>query len=130
MATQRIEFTELEPGVVDVVDPIVIGARVQITDDLEVVSAIPETVEIGSLFDDRLRMYRAVNVVIEQEVGFFLAKLEGFDEFGYSDNPMGAVDDLRLTLAELYWSLKEDQENLGAHLSELWQRITGIIREA
>ena len=130
MATQRIEFTELEPGVVDVVEPILFGARVEISDDLEVVSAIPETVEIGSLFDDRLRMNGPLTVEIEQEVGFFLAKLQGFDEFGYSDNPMGAVDDLRLTLAELYWSLKEDQDNLGVHLSELWQRILGIIREA
>ena len=130
MATQRIEFIELEPGVVDVVEPVMIGARVEVSAILEVVSAIPETVEIGSLFDDRLRMNGPLIVVIEQEGDFFIAKLEGFDEFGYSDDPMGAVDDLRLTLAELYWSLKDDHNNLGTHLSELWQRILGIIREA
>ena len=59
-----------------------------------------------------------------------LVLLDGFDEFGYSDSPMGAVDDLRLTLSELYWSLKDDEDSLGTHLSELWYRISGIIRQA
>lgn len=78
---------------------------------------------IASLLDDRLRLRSPVDLELEQEGGFHIAKCQEFEEFGYGKSPMEAVDDLRLTLAELYWTLKEEQAQLGPSLRDLWQRL-------
>ncbi len=87
------------------------------------------TFESGTLLDDRLRLLRPLTVRIEKENEFFIAGCEYLEEFGYNHDPMSALDDLRVTIAELYWSLKEQQGRLGADLAQIWVRMKEVIAE-
>ena len=48
---------------------------------------------------------------------------------GYGTDPIGAVEDLRQTLAELYWALKGDQERLGLDLADTWRKLSELVYE-
>lgn len=85
---------------------------------------------IGSLLDDRLRLRSPVTLELKQEGVLYIARCQEFGEFGYGGSPFEAVDDLRLTLAELYWALKEEQAQLGPSLADLWQRLDEKIEVA
>jgi len=92
-------------------------------------SAVPLRVVIQSLLDRRLSMVEPLTVLIEQEGEFYIAQCEELEEFGYGYDPIDAVDDFRQTVAELYWTLKEEQERLSPGLHRIWERLTQIIRE-
>ena len=82
-------------------------------------SAFQDRVEIGSLLDTRLRMRGALTLEMEQEGEFYIAKCDELNEMGYDYDPIGAVQDVRVTIAELYWGLKENQDCLGPDLAEV-----------
>ncbi len=91
---------------------------------------IGDSVQIGSLLDSRLRMHSAVTISLEQEGPWHVAYCEDLNEFGYGTDPLSAVQDLRQTLAELYWELKSDRERLGQDLAQTWDRLSALIFEA
>lgn len=92
------------------------------------ISAELPTVVIESLFDDRLLLRVPVTLELEQEGNFYIAKCDEFEEFGYGGNPFQAVDDFRQTLAELYWTLKEEQSRLAPGLAGVWQRLNQVVQ--
>ncbi len=96
---------------------------------VRVSKATPSVFNVGTLLDDRLRLREPLLVKIEQEENQYIAKCEKFEEFGYGDDPMRAVDDLRGALAELYWTLKEEQGRLGSALAELWGSLRETVEE-
>lgn len=85
---------------------------------------------IGSLLDDRLRVTRPLAIGFEQEGDYWIAACEEFEEFGYGGDPFSALDDLRQTLAELYWTLKSDHDRLAPGMAALWERIRHVIVES
>lgn len=87
---------------------------------------------VGSLLDDRLRLLQPIEIRLTREDGVSIATADDIDEFGYGLHPLDAVDDLRQTIAELYWSLKSEagQNRLGADLSKVWEVLRARIREA
>ncbi len=87
-------------------------------------------IAIGSLLDTRLRMRGTLTLEIEQEGEFYIAKCDELNEFGYDYDPIGAVQDVRVSIAELYWELKENQHRLGADLTETWRRLSELVYEA
>lgn len=89
--------------------------------------ATPRVFEIGTLLDDRLRLRIPIKVELEREGDFYIVRWGDVDEFGYGHDPMLAVDDLRLTLAELYWTLDKEQERLSADLATVWDRLRDVI---
>lgn len=101
------------------------GSRVRV----RVPKATPPVFNVGTLFDDRLRLREPLTVKVEQEENLYVAKCEEFEEFGYGNDPMTAVDDLRGALAELYWMLKEEQGRLGPTLAELWVALQETVEE-
>ena len=86
-------------------------------------------IQIGSLLDHRLRMFEPVTLEMEQEGEFYVAKYDDLDEYGYGFDPISAVQDIRKTIAELYWQLKDDQDRLGPDLARTWQRLTELVYE-
>lgn len=86
----------------------------------------PQTIVIGSLLDDRLRMTADVTVNLEREAEHFIANFDGIQEFGYGLSPLESVDDLRKTISELYWSLKEEGE-LGSDLEDVRNILNSLI---
>ena len=103
-----------------------------ISEDTEMVqmgSAAHETIEIGSLLDTRLRLQVTLKIDIEKEGEFYIAKCEDLNEFGYGFDPIQGVQDLRNSIAELYWNLKEYQDHLGTDLSGTWLKLGEWVRE-
>jgi hypothetical protein len=86
-------------------------------------------IQIGSLLDHRLRMVGPVTLELEQEDEFYVARCDNLDEYGYGFDPISAVQDIRKTIAELYWQLKDDQDRLGPDLARTWQRLTELVYE-
>lgn len=91
-------------------------------------SRVPAAITIGSLLDDRLRLSRPLSITIEREGEFFIANCGILEEFGYGHDHIWAVDDLRQTLSELYWSLKASP-SLAPGMSSLWQELQEMIEE-
>ena len=90
------------------------------TGDLSPKLTLPARIKLESLADDRLRVKEPIEVVIFETEGFILAEAVGFNEFGQGDNPAEAVAELQYALADLYFSLEEDQHRLGKWLQEVW----------
>ncbi len=80
--------------------------------------------------ESTLHMREPLTLQMEQEGEFYIAKCDELNEFGYGMNPIAAVQDIRNTIAELYWTLKVDQERLGSDLSKTWQRLSELVYEA
>ena len=76
-----------------------------------------------------LRVRGPLTLELEQEGEFYIAKCDELNEFGYGADPTSAVQDIRNTIAEFYWSLKEDQERLGPDLTNTWQRLSELVYE-
>ena len=93
------------------------------------VQATPNLFHIGTLLDDRLRLRMPIEVVMEQEGDWYIVKCEYAGEFGYGLSPLAAVDDLRLTLSELYWTLEEEQERLSPNLRDVRKRLSELIEK-
>jgi hypothetical protein len=93
------------------------------------VQATPNLVHVGTLLDDRLRIKGPIDAEIETEGDFYIAKCEYVIEFGYGQSPMEAIDDLRLTLAELYHVLSQERERLAPGMAETWERLREVIEE-
>ncbi|RKY41824.1 MAG: hypothetical protein DRP81_08080 [Candidatus Omnitrophota bacterium] len=95
----------------------------------EIQQATPQRFTISTLLDDRLILQMPIEVEIERENETYIAKCGVFEEFGYGDDPMTSVIDLQQTLAELYWTLKEEQNRLGPYLIRIWNRLQEVIVE-
>ena len=87
------------------------------------------TIQIGSLLDQRLRMRLPLTINVKREGQFYVAKCEGLSERGYGTDPIIAVQDMRKNIANLYWWLKEDQLRLGQGLVTAWQKLSEIVYE-
>jgi hypothetical protein len=91
--------------------------------------ATPKTLQIATVPDDRLHMKAAVEVVIEQEGEFYIARCNDLSEFGYGESPTEAIEDLQLSLVELYWAFKADADKLGPRMAEIWKHLRKVIEE-
>jgi hypothetical protein len=91
--------------------------------------ATPKGLEIGTLLDDRLRVHGAINVAMEQEGETYIARCDSLDEFGYGETPFDAIDDLRMVIAELYWTLKAESRNLSPNMVRLWECLGKLVEE-
>lgn len=93
-----------------------------------------KTVLIQDLLDDRLRLRQPLRLTIEKEDECYVATCTEIWQlgFGYGEDPIAAVDDFRMSLAELYWRLHEEQKvsDLSVNLAEEWNTLRKIIHEA
>lgn len=88
-----------------------------------------ETYEIITLLDNRLSLPAPLTICIEKEGDFFVVQSQLLEEFGYGYNLIEAIDDLRMTIAELYWTLKSERNRLGTHLLGIWDILIALIKE-
>ena len=80
--------------------------------------------------ESTLYVREPLTLQMEQEGESYIAKWDELNELGYGMDPIAAVQDIRNTIAELYWTLKADQERLGSDLSKTWQRLSELVYEA
>ena len=95
-----------------------------------VVASPPEPFTLGSLRDGRLRVVEPIAVAPILEGGKHVFEAPELNEFGFGDNPSEALSDLQAAIAELYFTLEEDQELLGPDLSTVWGVLSRKVREA
>ena len=82
---------------------------------------------VGSLLDPRLRVQGTLVLDIEQDGEFYIASCDQFDEYGYGTDVITAVQDVRNSMAELYWELRENSDRLGSDLERIWQALSAQI---
>ncbi len=89
-----------------------------------------DAIDIGSLLDPRLRMRHRVTLNIKPLAQGYVALCEQLEDVcGNGADPIRAVQDMRQSIATLYWRLKDYQ---GAYEPdrEAWQRLSAIVYEA
>jgi predicted RNase H-like HicB family nuclease len=87
----------------------------------------PRTMLLGSLSDPRVRVTRPIPVEITRAEGSVVASVPEFEEFGQGDTSSEALQDLSRSLAELFLSLRQDQERLGSDLHRLLGRLQSYL---
>lgn len=89
---------------------------------------VPSRILLGSLADRRLQVHIPLPVKLSTEGGHVIAEAEELDEFGFGTNPSEAIRDLQRALAELYFTLEQEQHRLGPDLQRVWGRLQSAIR--
>ena len=96
----------------------------------EVVSLPPETFTLDSLRDGRLRVVEPIGVLPMFEGGKHVVEAPELNEFGFGDNLSEALSDLQAAIAELYFTLETDREQLGPDLTSVWVVLSKKARRA
>jgi hypothetical protein len=92
-------------------------------------SAIPAEVTIGTLHHPSLELRRPVRLAVALDGEFVTATFDQLDEFGYGADLAAAVEDWEQTIAELYFTLRAEQQRLGPSLLPLWEQLQTVVEE-
>jgi len=88
-----------------------------------------KSILLYSLRHPRLRLREPLAVLLEHDDGQVIAQSYDLDLFGYGDTENEALEDLRQTVADLYFELKENAEGLGLLPEKVWGYLSSIISE-
>lgn len=91
--------------------------------------ALPESMLLGALRDPRLRLLAPLTISLERENEDIVAYCEELEEFGFGTHLTEAIEDLQVTIAELYFTLKEENDRLGSNLIRIWDSLHQKIKE-
>ncbi|MGH9324323.1 MAG: hypothetical protein ACRD21_13345 [Vicinamibacteria bacterium] len=89
---------------------------------------ISDTLELGVLRDARLRVIAPILVTFAEEEESVRACAVELDEFGFGASYGAALADLQHAIGELYFTLEEDQNRLGADLTRVWSVLQTKIQ--
>jgi len=90
----------------------------------------PRILHLRSLADDRLRLIAPLPIVLQYGEESVTACSYDLEDFGVGATEFEALADLRATIVELYFSLREDQHRLGWQPRRDWAFLRSIIQEA
>jgi hypothetical protein len=90
---------------------------------------IPETMLLGALRDPRLRLAAPLTITFERENNDIVAYCEELEEFGFGAHLTEAIEDLQATIAELYFTLKQENDRLGSNLRRIWHSLRQKVKE-
>jgi len=96
---------------------------------LSIKPTLPSNMLLGALRDPRLRLMMPLTVTFERENGDIVAYCEELEEFGFGTHLTEAIEDLQATIAELYFTLKEENDRLGSNLKRIWDSLRQKIKE-
>ncbi|MDI6791417.1 MAG: hypothetical protein QME81_00925 [bacterium] len=82
---------------------------------------------INSLHHSSLHLISPVAVSVEYDGYQFIAYTADLDIYGCGDSEYEAIEDLRQSIVELYYDLKN--EPLGKDLEKIWEYLSCIVRE-
>lgn len=82
---------------------------------------------INSLHNSHLNLRAPISVYLEYDSYQFIAYAPDLDIYGCGDSEYEAMEDLRESIVELYFDLKE--EALGSDLQKIWEYLKLIITE-
>ena len=90
---------------------------------------LPCNVQLGFLRDGRLRVCTPFEVLLTEQEGQVVAEVEELNEFGIGDNQTEAVTELQYAIADLYFTLEEEQTRLGKDLQRVWEILQAKIEK-
>ena len=93
-------------------------------------SPLLKPIRLGILLDERLRVVEPIEVVPMLEGGEHVVEATELNEFGFGNNQSEALADLQAAIAELYFTLEEDQGRLGPDLSSIWSVLSRKVCKA
>lgn len=82
---------------------------------------------INSLHNSHLTLCAPISVSLEYDGYQFIAYAPDLDIYGCGDSEYEAMEDLRESIVELYFDLKE--ETLGLDLQKIWEYLKSVITE-
>jgi len=99
--------------------------KIELLGHMPVPSSIetPDQIQLGSLRDGRLKVHSPIIVKFSGEVEHVIAEAAEFNEFGFGKNTSDALIDLQRAIAELYFTLDDEQDHLGKDLQNVWSII-------
>ncbi|TEU10856.1 MAG: hypothetical protein E3J21_25075 [Anaerolineales bacterium] len=83
-----------------------------------------------SLRHPQLRLNSPIAVSLEDDGVQVIAAAYDLDVFGYGETEWEALDDLRHTITDLYFTLKDDARALGPMPRRVWEYLSDIIEES
>lgn len=90
---------------------------------------LPDHMFLGALRHPGLRLKTPLRITFSTENEYVIVECPELNEFGYGAHLTAAIVDLQNTIAELYFTLKEEQARLGSDLSTLWATLQAKIEE-
>ncbi len=96
---------------------------------LSIGPALPETMLLGALRHPRLRLIEPLTITFEREKDDIVAYCEELKEFGFGTHLTETIEDLQATIAEAYFTLKEENKRLGSDLRKLWDTLNKKVKE-
>ena len=90
---------------------------------------LPARIKLESLADDRLRVKEGIEVAIFETEGLVVAEAEELYECGDGPSQAAAIADLQYALADLYFTLAAEQNNLGQGLRQVWQILQTKVEQ-
>lgn len=87
------------------------------------------TVFVQDLGDVRLALREPLAISIEQWPNSVTACSYDTGEFAVADDELNAIDELKALIVDLYFLLKEEQNNLGPLPLKYWNFLKSIIQE-
>lgn len=89
----------------------------------------PLILHLRDLADHRLRLIGFLPVVLQYGEESVTACSYDLEDFGVGATEFEALADLRSTIIDLYFSLKEDQDHLGPQPQREWAFLRSIVQE-
>ena len=100
------------------------------TEPIETVGpTLPSTMLLGALRDPRLHLIVPLTITFERENNDIVAYCEELEEFGFGTHLTEAIEDLQAAIAELYFTLKEENDRLGSDLARIWDSLHQKTKE-
>ena len=100
------------------------------TEPIETVGpTLPSTMLLGALHDPRLHLIVPLTITFERENNDIVAYCEELEEFGFGTHLTEAIEDLQAAIAELYFTLKEENDRLGSDLARIWNSLHQKTKE-
>jgi len=82
---------------------------------------------ISELASDALKLKKHLFASLEQDGHQTVAHISDLEIYGYGKEEYEALEDLRNSIVDLYYDLKE--KKLGKHLKKIWKYLDSAIEE-
>lgn len=92
------------------------------------VPTVPPPSELCDLSDARFQVVKPIQVTWEIVKGTYIANAPDLEEYGEGDTPDEAIQDLQVSIVELFFDLDEYRGRLGPGLQPIYDTLTRSLR--
>lgn len=90
---------------------------------------VPPPFELHDLGDARFQVVKPIKVTWEIVKGTYIANAPDLEEYGEGDTPDEAIQDLQVSIVELFHDLDEYRGRLGPGLQPIYDTLTRNLRK-